>query len=174
MSVGELQADALDEISIAIERLVEADPACAPAPVWAGEDLKAGDVATAPAQPAPLLADAHPKIDVLPEHMHALDVQHIQALPDLRQPLSDLAPARDRVLHVQETSVDDLLPILLDRQLGLGRHRRRPVQAERPAEATGVLLLRAPIEQRAHRLAAAHDARRVDRLQSMRIAIGKY
>ena len=55
--VGELEADALDEVAVAVERLVEADPALGAAPVGAREDLEARDVAPAPAQPAALLAE---------------------------------------------------------------------------------------------------------------------
>ena len=85
-----------------------------------------------------------------------------------------LAPARDRVLLVEEARVHDLLPVLLLRHARLRRHRRGAVEAERPREAPRVLLLAAPVEQRAQRLAPAHDLRRVDGVQGVRIGRGDH
>ena len=79
-ALGERQTHALDEVAVAVERLVEVDPPLGPAPVGAREDLEARDVATAPAQPAALLADADPQVDVLAHDVHPLDVQRVEAL----------------------------------------------------------------------------------------------
>ncbi len=64
----------------------------------------------------------------------------------------------------------DLLPVLLHAHARLRGHRRRSVEPERPAEAPRVLLLAAPVQQRAQRLAVAHDPGRVDGVERVRIA----
>ena len=72
---GEPQADALDEVAVPVQRLVEADPALGAAPVRAGEDLEAGDVASPASQPAACLAELDPQVDVLAGDVHALDLR---------------------------------------------------------------------------------------------------
>jgi hypothetical protein len=127
----------------------------------------------APQPPAPL-AEHDAQVDVLPLDVHALDLQRVQPPARTVDPLTDLAPAGDRVLNVEKASVDDLLPVLLDAHPRLGGHRRRPVEAERPAEAARVLLLAAPIQQRAHGRPLTHDLRRIDRVERMRVGVGEH
>src|SRR6185312_5038942 len=171
-ALGEAKADPLDEVPVAVERLVEADPPLGPAPVGAREELEAGDVPASPAEPTAALAELHPQVDVLALHVQALDLQRVEALPRLVELPADLLPARDRVLLVEEARVDDLLPVVLDADPGLGGHRLGPVEAERPAEAARVLLLPAPVHNRPQRLAAAHDLRRVDLLEGVGVGVG--
>src|SRR5208282_5969860 len=87
---GEPQADAPDEVAVAIERLVAVDPALGAAPVGAREDLEAGDVAPPASQPAAPLAELDPQVDVLAGHVHALDLQRVEPLAGAVQALSDL------------------------------------------------------------------------------------
>ncbi len=110
--VGELQADAAHEVAVAVERLVEGDPALGPAPVRAREDLEARDVAAAAADPLALLAEQDAQIDVLADDVQPLDRQRVQPLHVVVDLAADLAPARDRVGLVEEARVDDLLPVL--------------------------------------------------------------
>src|SRR3984885_2292282 len=76
-AVDKLKPDTLNEIPVAIQRLVAVDPALGAAPVRTGEDLEAEDVAPASSQPPPLLADAHPQVDVLALNVQPLDLQRI-------------------------------------------------------------------------------------------------
>ena len=110
----ELQADAADEVAVAVQRLVAVDPALGAAPVGAGEDLEAGDVAPPAAEPAARARRARPSGR---RPRRATCTRSISSASRrsrvLLQALADLPPARERVLAVEEAGVDDLLPVLL-------------------------------------------------------------
>ena len=71
----ELEPHALDDVAVAIERLVEVDPALRAAPVGAREDLEARDVATAAANPLAALPQADKQIDIIALDVQALDLR---------------------------------------------------------------------------------------------------
>ena len=163
------QADAPDEVAVAVERLVAVDPALGAPPVGAREDLEAGDVAPPPPSQrrcSPTLTRRSTSRPVTCTRAISSSSRrsrvHLQALPDL-------PPARQRVVAVEEARVDDLLPVLSASIPASAAIAGRAVEAERPSEAAFVLLLPAPVEQLAHRLAAAHDRGRVDRVERARV-----
>ena len=120
-----------------------------------------------------MLAEHDVQVDVLTDDVQAIDLQRVEALHVVVDPVVDLAPAGDRVLLVEEAGIDDLLPIVLFAQSGFGGHGGGAVEAERPREAPGVLLLGAPVHPRLHRQAVAHDQLRVDALERVQVAVGE-
>ena len=64
--------------------------------------------------------------------MDTIDIKGVEPLPRLVELASDLAPASDRILLIEEACAHDLLPVLLLTHTRLRRHARRPIEAQCP------------------------------------------
>src|SRR3989344_488874 len=161
--------------AVAIERLVEFDPAFGAAPIGRGKYFEARHIDPATGEPIALFTDAYPHIHITPDRMQAVYPRRkrIESALEFFYLGVDLLPALYRVCIIEKACLDYLVPVLFFRKSRFFRHRGSAVHCYRPRHLSFPLLLMPPVHEGLHRDPARHYLFGVYPVHQMHVLVRK-